>query len=185
MTTLLAQPARADTGRAEVLRRGDTGGYVATWQRLLNEAIRDHVYSAVGLRPVKPIPVDGVFDQRTERVTKMFNKAAHIDPTNLVGADTWKFWWLGQLMPNTCIRPVVVLRMGSSGQCVGLWQIGLNRWLVRRDPKAIQLVNDGIFGPLTFAATLAYQRAHGLAADGVVGARTWGEALRSDLLHLP
>ena len=32
---------------------------------------------------------------------------------------------------------------------------------------------DGIFGPVTRAATLDYQRANALKADGVVGARTW------------
>jgi peptidoglycan hydrolase-like protein with peptidoglycan-binding domain len=183
---LLALPANADTRQAEVLRRGDTGGYVATWQRILNQAISDHWYSAVGYGHLTPIHVDGMFDQPTERMTRMFDKGAHIASTDVVDANTWKAWWAGQLTANACIRPVVLLRMGSSGPCVGFWQIGLNRWLTRKYPTtAAPLVNDGAFGPLTLAATLAYQRAHGLAADGVVGTDTWREAERSDLLHLP
>lgn len=33
---------------------------------------------------------------------------------------------------------------------------------------------DGIFGPLTHAATEEFQRRHGLAVDGVVGSQAWG-----------
>jgi GH24 family phage-related lysozyme (muramidase) len=54
------------------------------------------------------------------------------------------------------------IQAGDSGPDVATWQ------------KAIGIQPaDGSFGPVTDAATKAWQARHGLAADGIVGARTW------------
>lgn len=37
------------------------------------------------------------------------------------------------------------------------------------------VATDGIFGPVTEAAVMQFQRKHGLAVDGVVGPNTWAE----------
>ncbi len=37
---------------------------------------------------------------------------------------------------------------------------------------------DGVFGPKTNAAVVAFQRARGLEVDGIVGPKTWGALLR-------
>lgn len=60
-----------------------------------------------------------------------------------------------------------VLRQGSSGPAVQAWDEFLG---VPPAPPSFP------FGPKTFAATVAFQKAHGLTADGVVGAATLAAA---------
>ena len=61
---------------------------------------------------------------------------------------------------------IAVLRLGSTGAGVQNWQRFLNQ--VARTGLSV----DGAFGPKTISATKAWQRAHGLLADGVVGKDT-------------
>ena len=56
------------------------------------------------------------------------------------------------------------IRRGSRGDDVGIWQNILN------------IVPDKIFGAGTESRTKAWQSAHGLTADGIVGPKTWAEA---------
>jgi peptidoglycan hydrolase-like protein with peptidoglycan-binding domain len=60
-----------------------------------------------------------------------------------------------------------VLRLGSSGDAVRQLQSALQG--LGEHPGAI----DGQFGSRTEAAVKAFQRAHGIAVDGVVGDITW------------
>ncbi len=59
------------------------------------------------------------------------------------------------------------IKSGSTGPFVELLQLGLNR------EGALSPEPDGIFGQRTKDAVLDFQRRNSLAADGVVGARTW------------
>lgn len=43
---------------------------------------------------------------------------------------------------------------------------------------------DGDFGPLTLAATKSFQRAHGLAANGLINTATWDALLRYRAAHI-
>lgn len=65
-------------------------------------------------------------------------------------------------------RPV--LRYGDTDSCV----IELQRRLVSHGQR---IATDGSFGRATRAAVEAYQRAHRLQADGIVGPRTWKSLL--------
>jgi len=68
--------------------------------------------------------------------------------------------------PAITVSPTTTLRKGDNGPAVRT----LQRALVRLDLLAGN--PDGDFGAKTEAAVIAFQRAHGLTADGVVGAKT-------------
>lgn len=61
------------------------------------------------------------------------------------------------------------LQKGSQGDEVKKWQEFLNT-------QGYGLSVDGDFGTNTYNATVAYQKANGLGADGIVGKNTWGKA---------
>lgn len=64
-------------------------------------------------------------------------------------------------------QPQPTLRVGSRGDAVERLQQALAS-------HGAEISTDGAFGPKTAAAVKDFQRAHGLAADGVVGPMTWG-----------
>lgn len=65
------------------------------------------------------------------------------------------------------------IQQGSTGASVMAWQ----NLLLKLGSKLVGTA-DGIFGPQTKAATIAYQNARGMApGDGIVGPLTWGRAL--------
>lgn len=62
---------------------------------------------------------------------------------------------------NAAPYPGHVIERGSTGQDV------------KRIQQAVGATPDGIFGPVTEAKVKAYQKRHGLIADGMVGPKTW------------
>ena len=101
-------------------------------------------------------------------VSKAFGKSTHWDPGPA-------FPWASFLArvaalvggaapvvnPVPAPAPSTVIRQGSRGS------------LVSRMQTFLGITVDGIFGPATHAAVVAYQRALGLTVDGIVGAQTW------------
>lgn len=68
-----------------------------------------------------------------------------------------------------------VLRTGSTGEGVRQWQLFLI------GEGLLKEVADGIYGPVTGAATIKYQKSKGLTSDGVVGSKTFAEAINDGM----
>ena len=66
------------------------------------------------------------------------------------------------------IRSLPTLSFGDSGDSVKVLQR-----LLSQNGYSVRV--DGNFGALTETAVKAFQAAHNLAADGVVGSRSWGQ----------
>ena len=64
-----------------------------------------------------------------------------------------------------------LLKLGSTGSDVKKWQYFLS------GQKLFFGVVDGIFGPVTFEATKAFQKKYNLHPDGIVGNYTVGQAM--------
>lgn len=60
------------------------------------------------------------------------------------------------------------IRSGDRNEAVKTWQ------------RFLGVAADGIFGPVTRAATIAWQRSHALAPDGIVGPLTWATLVRDE-----
>lgn len=73
-------------------------------------------------------------------------------------------------MTSTSTATDPILRQGDSGTAVTWLQQLLNT-------KGINIAVDGIFGNVTRAAVVQFQKQSGIATDGIVGPQTW-QALR-------
>ncbi len=132
-----------------VVRRGDISlSGVRTVQYLLR--------SNPG--PRFAIAADGVFGPRTEAAVRLFQKANRLTVDGIVGQSTWR-------------KLVRTQRIGNRGQQVLAVQALFN--IYGRTHPGFRLAQDGIFGPLTRAAVIRFQRAVGITRDGIVGTVTW------------
>jgi N-acetyl-anhydromuramyl-L-alanine amidase AmpD len=92
--------------------------------------------------------------------------AAGVSPSDAADEVEPAVWEPG-LPPTARLSCAVTLRRGSRGEAVKLWQ------------RFIRVAADGVFGPLTEAATRAWQAARPpLQADGIVGPKTVAAANR-------
>ena len=113
--------------------------------------------------------VDGIFGAKTYAAVTSFQKANSLGVDGIVGKLTWAKLYDATPVNVTPVTTQPMLRTGSRGDAVRKLQELLNA-------KGYTCGNvDGIFGSKTYAAVLAFQKANGLAADGIVGSLTWGK----------
>ena len=140
-----------------MLYRGGTGDAVKTLQEKLN---------AKGFDSGN---VDGIFGAKTYAAVTAFQKANGLGVDGIVGKLTWAKLYDATPVNVTPVTTQPMLRTGSRGDAVRKLQEMLNA-------KGYTCGNvDGIFGSKTYAAVLAFQKANGLGADGIVGPLTWGK----------
>ena len=116
--------------------------------------------------------VDGIFGAKTYAAVTAFQKANSLGVDGIVGKLTWgKLYGVSPAMPveTTTIVGRPTVSYGSRGDAVRKLQELLNA--LGYDCGSV----DGIFGSKTKAAVLAFQKANGLGADGIVGPLTWAK----------
>ncbi|MGE4272635.1 MAG: peptidoglycan-binding protein [Desulfitobacterium sp.] len=139
-----------------LLRQGSQGPSVVHLQQLLTS----HGFS--------PGAIDGIFGPKTEAAVIAFQKSRGLAVDGIVGVRTWTALGVNCMTPPPPPpSPCPTLRQGATGPSV----VRLQQLLTSHgfSPGAI----DGIFGPKTYAAVIAFQGSKGLVKDGIVGVKTW------------
>lgn len=112
---------------------------------------------------------DGIFGAKTYAAVTAFQKANSLGVDGIVGKLTWAKLYDATPVNVTPVTTQPMLRTGSRGDAVRKLQELLNA-------KGYTCGSvDDIFGSKTYAAVLAFQKANGLAADGIVGSLTWAK----------
>ncbi len=162
------------------LQRGSSGPSVVVLQTALNRIAQD--YPAIPKIPT----VDGIYGSRTENAVRSFQEIFDLTPDGIVGRATWyrivrlytavtrlsELRSQGQQFYAINWSPPTVLQIGNSGDKVRFLQYMLSV-LSEYIPAIPTVTVDGIYGPATRAAVLAFQRRYGLPETGTVGATTW------------
>jgi peptidoglycan hydrolase-like protein with peptidoglycan-binding domain len=119
-------------------------------------------------------PVGCMFDARTKAAVMAFQRARGLEVNGIVGPRTWAAL---DARRGTGLRPV--LKRGDCEPAV----LVLQKVLAAHgfEPGS----QEGLFCAKTERAVLAFQRAKGLEADGIVGPRTWNALGRTPPRPLP
>ena len=114
-------------------------------------------------------------EQRARLRTSAQNSGlwSYIEPVSI--SPTWVHFDRRQSPPACSTGGFPLIRQGSRGAYVCIAQDNLNTLGYTTGGL------DGVFGPQTYRAVVAYQRSVGLAVDGIVGCNTW-RSLQEDVV---
>ncbi|MBQ3107778.1 MAG: peptidoglycan-binding protein [Firmicutes bacterium] len=166
------------------LRPGSSGRSVRILQQALNRIAKNF--------PAIPrIPEDGIYGPETEAAVRIFQQVFGLEPDGITGKATWyKVIFLysgvtrlaelnseGNLLFQLPLDYAGVLQEGDEGIGVQAVQylLALAAAFFETVPKPAV---DGIFGPATRAAVLAFQRQFFLTQTGRVDVLTWEKLLQ-------
>ncbi len=122
-------------------------------------------------------PVDDAHVWSHERISNTFHETTHVDPTPYLTKHN-KAW--DGLIADITAAPSVLPTVAPADPSVGTAvvsdgatgpQVAAIQNLLKAKDLDVGAV-DGVFGPATKAAVIAFQRSCNLAADGVVGPQT-------------
>lgn len=158
------------------LEEGDSGSEVYELQYLLSFAREFN-------NEIPPIAIDGVFGSETKSALEAFQRSFGLDVTGTVELDDWDTLYReyigiinalpeGYFGVSTLPYPGYVLRLGTQGETVSALQEYLN-FIGNTYTSIPQIAVDGVFGPSTRDAVLAYKSIFGLGNQGIVSSSTW------------
>jgi len=171
-----------------IIRMGSRGELVVKLQYILN-MLSEFYYD------IPWVIENGVFQENTRISVIAFQEHFNLTPDGVVGPNTWRKLYevyasvrelidITPYPPGGTPYPGTPLRVGSTGENVRLMQNCL-RAISGTFPNIPLITADGIFGPRTEAAVIAFQREFGLNPDGVIGPLTWSKIMEvyNDLIH--
>ncbi|MFJ2591171.1 GH25 family lysozyme [Streptomyces sp. NPDC087538] len=147
------------TGAGTGAGGGASAPAAAVWPLLKNGArgvnvtTAQHLLAAAG----QSVTADGIYGPNTQNAAAAFQRAHGLTADGIIGPNTW----------NKLVRTV---GQGANGAAVKAAQAQLAGYGNR-------IAVDGAFGPATRNAAMAFQRSHGLTADGVIGPKTWNKLI--------
>ena len=192
LAELDSEGERVDIGQTpptKAISLGSKGHLVLELQFILN-SIAPYYDS------VPTVIADNIFGPGTKAAVIEFQRAFGLTADGVVGPATWRKLYevYHGIYDNIEVPPApppgggegpsypgTLLKVGSAGSDVKLMQSYLN--VIRAAyPNIPPLGVDGIFGPQTKAAVVAFQQQFMLSPDGIIGPVTWDYIVRQYLL---